>query len=246
MNYGEGGYSLSDIATATGRNNDGFGDGNGWWIILFLIVLFGGYGNRGFGGYGGGQVGDNYVLTSDFATIQRQLSDGFSGVEKGIDTIRNGLCDGFYTNAQLINGVNTNILTTGNAIQSQIADVGYGIKDCCCQELRAIDGINFNMAQNTCAITNNATLNTRDIIDNMNANYQKLHEEIVNNRLSDKEAQIQAQQNEINALRLSASQERQNNYLVEKLQYPKIPVPSYTVANPYCNCNCNNGCGCGM
>ena len=25
-----GGYSLSDIAAATGRNNNGFGDGNGW------------------------------------------------------------------------------------------------------------------------------------------------------------------------------------------------------------------------
>ena len=32
-------YSLSDIAAATGnRNNDGFGDGNGWWIILFLLI----------------------------------------------------------------------------------------------------------------------------------------------------------------------------------------------------------------
>jgi hypothetical protein len=31
MNYSESGYSLSDIAAATGRNsNDGFGDGNGW------------------------------------------------------------------------------------------------------------------------------------------------------------------------------------------------------------------------
>ncbi len=34
MNYNESGsgYSLSDIAAVTGRNNnnDGFGDGNGW------------------------------------------------------------------------------------------------------------------------------------------------------------------------------------------------------------------------
>lgn len=244
MNYGEGGLSASDVALLQGRNGEGFGDGNGWWIVLFLIVLFGGWGNRGFGGYGGGQVGDNYVLTSDFATIQRQLSDGFAGVEKGVDTIRNGLCDGFYTNAQLINGVNTNILTTGNVIQSQIADVGYGIKDCCCQELRAIDGINFNMAQNTCAITNTINNGLKDVMINCNNNYQKLHEEIVQNRIEDKNAQIQAQQNEINALRLSASQERQNNYLVEKLQYPKCPIPAYTVPNPYCNCN--NNCGCGM
>ena len=34
MNYGDNGsgYSLSDIAAVTGRNNnnDGFGEGNGW------------------------------------------------------------------------------------------------------------------------------------------------------------------------------------------------------------------------
>lgn len=36
------GYSLSDIAAITGRNNSGFGDGNGWWIILlFLFILMG-------------------------------------------------------------------------------------------------------------------------------------------------------------------------------------------------------------
>ena len=43
-------YSLADIAAATGgnRNNDGFGDGNGWWIILFLLFGMFGWGG-GFG-----------------------------------------------------------------------------------------------------------------------------------------------------------------------------------------------------
>jgi hypothetical protein len=53
FNYGGSGYSLADIAAATGtnRNNDGmFGD-NGWWIIL--VFLFAGWGGRGFGGFGG-------------------------------------------------------------------------------------------------------------------------------------------------------------------------------------------------
>lgn len=51
----EGTLSPADIAVLSGnngRNNEGFGEGNGWWIILFLLVLFGGY-NRGFGGFGG-------------------------------------------------------------------------------------------------------------------------------------------------------------------------------------------------
>ena len=39
------GYSLSDIAAITDRNNSGFGDGNGWGLFscscLFLWVMDG-------------------------------------------------------------------------------------------------------------------------------------------------------------------------------------------------------------
>ena len=50
-------------------------------------------------------------------------------------------------------------------------------------------------------------MNTRDIVDIVNANYRALHDAIVANRIEDKNAQITAQQNEINALRLKSSQE---------------------------------------
>ena len=41
------GYSLADIAAATGRNNDGnFGEENGaWWIIILFLFAFCGWGN---------------------------------------------------------------------------------------------------------------------------------------------------------------------------------------------------------
>lgn len=141
-------YSLSDIAAATGNNN-GFGGDNGAWWLVILIVLFG-WGRNGFGGNGSGAM-DNYVLNSDFATLQRQLSDGFGTVEKGLDTVRNGLCDGFYTNAQLINNTNTNILQGTNTLNASI-------KDCCCTTQRSIDSVNFNNAQNTSLITNTIAL----------------------------------------------------------------------------------------
>ena len=42
--------SAADVAAVTGgRNNDGFGDGNGWWIIL-IALLFGWGRNGAFGG----------------------------------------------------------------------------------------------------------------------------------------------------------------------------------------------------
>ena len=70
---------------------------------------------------------------------------------------------------------------------------------------------------NTNAIQQTLCNNTRDLIDNQNANYRALHDEIVANRIEDKNAQIASQQNEINALRLKASQEAQNTYLLNQL-----------------------------
>ena len=49
--------SLSDIAAVTrGNDNDGWGQGGAWWIIiLFLFVLMGG--NGGFWGNRTGEFG---------------------------------------------------------------------------------------------------------------------------------------------------------------------------------------------
>lgn len=102
------------------------------------------------------------------------------------------------------------------------------------------------MAQNTCAITTGANNNTRDIIDAINSSYNNLHNEIVANRIEDKNAQIAAQQNEINALRLSASQANQNQFLLDQLK--PCASPAYLVPNPNCcyNYNVTSGCnGCG-
>ena len=240
-----GEYSLADIAAATGGNNEGaFGDNGSWWIIIFLIFAFTGFGRNGFGGNGGGAA-DNYVLATDFATLERKL-----------DGINNGLCDGFYAqNTNMLNGfagvqntlcqgfagVTQSIVNNGYETRNALNTLGYNLQDCCCQTQRAIDSVNYNMATNTCAINNNITMNTRDVLEQINANYRALHDEIVANRLEDKNAQIQAQQNEINALRLRASQEAQNSYLICQLK--PCPEPAYIVPNPNCCYNpCNSGC----
>ena len=99
------------------------------------------------------------------------------------------------------------------------------------------------MATTTCALQNTMNMNTRDIVDTLNANYRALHDELVANRIEDKNAQIAAQQNEINALRLSASQANQNQYLINQLK--PCPIPAYITCNPYQSVNYNgcNGCG---
>ena len=112
MNYSDGGLSASDVALLsgnTGRSNDGFGEGSGWWIIVFLIFALGGwgngFGNRGFGGGSGSGTADNYVLASDFATLQRQIDSSTASLERKADATQQGLCDGFYAmNTGMLNG----------------------------------------------------------------------------------------------------------------------------------------------
>ena len=253
------GLSASDVALLSGRtgnNGDGmFGDNGAWWVIIFLIFAFMGWGNRGngFGGYSSGSGAmDNYVLASDFATIQRQLSDGFGDLTAQSRYIQNGLFDVFYAmNTSLLNGfagVNNSIMTNGYETRNAINNVSSQLANCCCDIREGIQGVNYNLATNTCALQNTMNMNTRDIVDTVNANYRALHDEIVANRIEDKNAQIQAQQNEINALRLSASQAKQNAYLINELK--PCPSPSYIVPNPNCcfdytvtrnTCGCNGG-----
>ena len=243
--------SLADIAAVTGGNrNDGaWGDG-GWWVLIILFALFGGWGGYGFGGNGGG---GGYTAT---AATQADIQRGFdnSAVISKLDGITNGLCDGFYA-------VNNGMLTGFNSIQQAInADTVAGMQNanaiqsqlanCCCETREAIQGVNFNMAQNTCALQNTMNNNTRDIIDSQNAGTRA----ILDYLCQDKIATLQAENND---LRLAASQDRQNallttamtaqtNHIINAVN--PSPIPAYQVPNPNTyipyGCGCNTGCGC--
>lgn len=228
---GEGIVPVMEVGNNNGNGAfGGYGNGDWAWIII-LFLIFGngrGFGN-GFGGNGGyGGVADNYVLQTDFATIERKLDGINNGICDSTFALNNTITNGFFgvqnSLTQGFSGLNTALLQGNYALSSQLAN-------CCCGLEKGQMETNYLNAQNTCAITNNATMNTRDIIDAVNANYRALHEEIVANRIEDKNAQITAQQNEINALRLKASQEAQNNYLISQLG-PKCPEPAYVVNGP--------------
>ena len=233
--------SAINLNSGAGANSGfGFGNNDAWVLIILFALIFGwGNGNNGFGGGNGAM--DNYVLASDFATIQRQLSDGFGDLTSQTRYIQNGLCDGFYAmNTSLLNGfagVNNAIMTNGYETRNAINGVACQLAGCCCDIKTAIGDVKYANA-----------INTRDIIESNNANYRALHDEIVANRIEDKNAQILAQQNEINRLQLSASQSAQNAYLLSELK--ACPKPSYIVPNPNCcynysvtpNC-CGGTCG---
>lgn len=254
---GEGIIPVMEVGNNNG--NSGFGGyGNGDWAWIIVLFLIFGWGRNGFGGngFGGGSgIGENYVLATDFATIERKL-DGINNgicdstfalnntINNGFFGVQNALCQGF-------NGLNVAYLQGTNALSSQLAgcccDIRQQISDCCCKVERGIDGINYNNALQTNALQQTLCNNTRDIIENQNANYRAIHEELVANKLEMKNDRIAEQQNEINALRLKASQEAQNAYLLNELK--PCPSAAYIVPNPNCCYNYNvtgvgygNGC----
>ena len=258
-----GEYSLADIAAATGNNNNGAFGNNGdwaWIIVLFLIFGWGrGFGNGGFGGNSGGPV-DGYVLATDFATIERKLDSVNAGICDSTFALNNTINNGFFgvqnSLTQGFSGLNTALLQGNYALSRQLADCCCGIKtqlaDCCCRVERGIDGINYNNALQTSALQQTLCNNTRDIIENANANYRAIHEELVANKLEAKNDRIAELNAQVSKLQLAASQERQNNYLISQLG-PKCPEPAYVVNGPtpvnfptnYCGTFTGyNSCGC--
>lgn len=252
-------FTMPVMPANAGYGNDGaWGDGGWLWIIVVFALLFG-WGNNGWGGFGGGN-GGGYVAT---AATQADIQRGFdnSAVISKLDGITNGLCDGFYAvnNGMLtgFNGINTNILQTGYGIQQTInADTIANMQNtnalqaqlanCCCETREAIQGVNYNMAQNACALQNTMNSNTRDIIDSQNAGTRAVLDYLCakeNADLRDKvqKLELAASQSAQNAY-IAANQEAQTAELIRRIN--PMPVPSYNVPAPYpySGYGCNGGC----
>ena len=250
MAYYEG--EISPIGSTNNANN-GLWGGDGIWAIILFALIFG-YGRNGFGGgfggYGGGSgIGENYVLATDFATIERKLDAVNSGICDSTFALNNTVTNGFFgvqnSLTQGFSGINTALLQGNYNLSSQFAD-------CCCKTQRAIDGVNYNMATNTCAITNAINMGVRDIVDNQNANYRAIHEELVANKLEAKNDRIAELQDQLYRADLRASQAQQSNYITDTIinKLSPCPSPAFIVPNPNCcydyTVTRNTGCGCGL
>lgn len=263
---------------AVGRdsNNGNYGCGGGMWggdwlAYLLLFALVGG-GFGGFGGFGGGGIlpwllfGNNgfggagatngYVLTSDFANIERKL-----------DGVNNGLCDGFYAqNTNMLNGfanVQQTLCQGFSGIDRSIANLGYQQAQCCCDLKGAIKDVAYGNAINTnaiqqqigscCCDVEKANMQSRFDAQAYNCNtlqaIDKVGDRIIDYLANEK---TQALRDENFALRLQASQAKQNEFLISRLG-DKCPEPAYIVQPPQqvtfpTNCcgtvnYASNGCG---
>lgn len=264
--FNDGGLSVADIAAVTRDNdNNGFGGNNGWWLLIILFALFG-WGGNGYGwgaNYGGAQgaqtssVYEGYVLNNDFSQIARQISDSTAMTERKLDGINNGLCSGFYQEAQLINGIDKSIsngvyaiqdaiqantvagMQNTNAINAGITNLGTQLASCCCdiryENASKFADLNYRLAEQSCQTRQAIADSTAAITANNDANTRA----ILDFMTQDKIASLTA---ENASLKAAANNAAQTYDIVSQLRQP-TPIPSYTVPNPYCNCNCNTGCG---
>lgn len=230
------------VDVMNGNNNSGFGGmwGDGLYAIIILAMLgFGGFGyGGGFGGFGG--VGLNGALT------RAELHDGFAiqNIDSAVRGVQQGICDSTYA-------LNNTLMSGFHGVDRGLCDIGHQISDCCCTTQRNIDSVRYDMATGFCNVNNTIQNTTRDIIDSQNAGTRAILDFLTNDK-------IDSLRSENQALKFSASQDRQNallttamtaqtNALIDRIA--PYPVPSFNVCAPYNyggygGYGHGNGCGC--
>lgn len=213
------------------NNHHGYGDMWGGMNFMWVIILFA---LMGGGGFGWGNRGMDGALT------RNELAAGFDAqdIKNGVRGVQNGLCDGFYaqntTMLQGFNGLGRDVLENRFVLGSAIAENRFAAQNCCCETLRAIDGVRAENYKNTCEITMNATANTQKILDKLCL----MESNAKDQRISQLQFDLQAAQLQLGNI-------RQTENIVNSVRPPV--VPAYVVSSPYESVRnhygCNYGCG---
>lgn len=263
MFAGSAAPSLADIAAVT-RNNDGdgFGGGNGWWVLIILFAIFGGWGGNGYSNGAGGTQGalTRGELCQDMNFSQ--LENGVRGISQGIcdstfalnNTIVNGfagvnnaVCNLGYTMAQQFNDTRTANMQGNFALQQAInADtvanmqntnsISRQIADCCCKNDAQIADLKYTMATDACALNTNIHQTGDAIINNQNQGFQMLNQTIkdgfCNLEMREMQRENQNLRDRLNACDRDNALMGQSTYLLNQLN-PQAR-PAYIVQNPNC------------
>ena len=156
MNFTDGMNSGLDFATfmnsALRNNDDGMWGGNGGWLWIFLLILFGGNGNFFNRGNPGQAVNDAAVTGAIDAAIQKARADGLSDqvvfeAVKGngnaiqqlattlnidLSTVKTALCSLDKGVAQLSGDIGMSAQQIINAVQSGNMQISSQLASCCC------------------------------------------------------------------------------------------------------------------
>lgn len=270
-NGGDGGCNMNGLITALCNrqgidpgylmammNNGGFGGNGGWiWILVLLIFGWNGVGGNGFGGRGNAQGIADAVQLLNGNDGRELLLQAISGNGNAIGQLSTKLgCDFGALNAALQN-LSTQICTLGGQIGLGQKDIVAAITngnqsilsklcDCCCSTQRQISDFRGDIALQMCQQTGTLSNGQRDITaavtkgfcDSAYATREQTCE--LKNAMNEGFARIEyrEQQREINQLReqnqqlaLAASQAAQTQAIVNQLQ--PVAKPCYLTCSPY-------------
>ena len=236
-----GGRGLDPNLLAVMGNRNGFGGQDGWWSIIWLVVIASIFGwNNGFGGFGGGRGGFNGLpaaLNGDagcellMQAIQgngdaiRQLASSFNCSNQQVQT---ALCSVQNAITQVGNQVGLSSNQIINAMQSGNQSILNQLCDCCCKTQNAITTMGYEnqlaMCNQTNTLVNTANQNTLSLRDgataNTNAILAKL-DAIQTHALQDKIAALTAEKATLTA---EISQRNQNATILNAVGQQIAPL----------------------
>ena len=221
--------TLSDIA-ALNRNNDWGGDSL-WVIVLFALIF--GWGNNGFNNNSfANAIGYENLATSNEVQRGFDNQNSMANQREILAAVNAGTMQGIQTTNQVFHDTIGALSDKYTELQRDIAGLAVGQanqlakqNDCCCSTLRAIDGVNYNIA-----------MQGNQII-------QAVKEEGAITR-----AQIQQDKIDAMAARIAELENQQNlNPIMQRLSMMPTYPNGFTYnagPSPYCNCGgmscCNN------
>lgn len=204
--------AIETTGTPVIMGDNGMAGGMGFWGFLILAMFL--FGGSGFGGFGGN--GNTNALQADVnrgfdnQNLQAQTRDILGAVTGGTaQTIAASTANA--TNAiNAIKDGNAALIREFGNVETALTALSGKQQECCCNQLRAIDGVNYNNALNTAAIQ-------KTIVEEA----QKNRDLITGNRMAD-------MQNQINRLELAQA-------MSGVVKYPA--TMAYNAGtSPFCNC----------
>lgn len=145
----DGTLSASDVALLNGNGGMWGNNGMEW---LFAIILLGAVSG---GGLFGGNMRANAATTEDlasgfnFSALQNKTNETLAAVNSVEQVISNAICQ------------------LGYQVLEQFSSMKQSFTECCCQTLRAIDGVKFDMANYFAASNANTTAVGQKILDKL-------------------------------------------------------------------------------
>ncbi len=268
------GISVADALALRNTGSDGGNGGNGWggdgwWIIIFIILAMGGWG-RGFGGgFGGGGGNEGGFSPCCVPATAQGVSDAFNfnQIDNGLRGIQNGLCDGFYAQNNAINGVLAAIqncccqtqlgMTQGfHGVDNALCNLGYNIQN----GFNGVDKALCTLGYNNQAGFNTLATQLASCCCDLGRGQENLRYEMANNTnallvAGDKntdriinyltQTEMDKLRTELQSAQFQLSQLSQTRTIVDQLM--PVAKPAYLTCSPYAAAFgfTGNNCGCG-